>query len=91
MNEPSAAGVEFARRHQNAMSKKRSRIAVYDLGGGTFDASVVDLGSDHHEVVASAGIGQLGGDDFDQVLLRLASKPRNSIRASCRRPLGRGS
>ena len=72
MNEPSAAGVEFARRHQNALNKKRTRIAVYDLGGGTFDASVVDLGSDFHEVVASAGIAQLGGDDFDQVLMNLA-------------------
>lgn len=72
MNEPSAAGVEFARRHNNALNKKRTRIAVYDLGGGTFDVSVVDLGSDYHDVIASAGISQLGGDDFDQVLLSLA-------------------
>ncbi len=72
MNEPSAAGVEFAKRHQNALTKKRTRIAVYDLGGGTFDASVVDLGAEFHEVVASAGISQLGGDDFDSVLMSLA-------------------
>ena len=72
MNEPSAAGVEFARRHQNSLNGQRTRIAVYDLGGGTFDASVVDLGSDYHEVITSAGIGQLGGDDFDHALMRLA-------------------
>ena len=72
MNEPSAAGVEFARRHKNAVTKTRARIAVYDLGGGTFDASVVDLGREYHEVVTSAGVGQLGGDDFDHVLMTLA-------------------
>lgn len=72
VNEPSAAGIEFAHRHARALSAKREKIAVFDLGGGTFDASLVDLGDDGHRVLASGGVAHLGGDDFDQVLLELA-------------------
>jgi molecular chaperone DnaK (HSP70) len=45
---------------------------VYDLGGGTFDASLVTLGRDEHTVVASDGIPDLGGDDFDEILALMA-------------------
>jgi hypothetical protein len=45
---------------------------VYDLGGGTFDASVISMAARRHEVVRSAGIAQLGGDDVDTLLLDLA-------------------
>ncbi|HXJ91732.1 MAG TPA: Hsp70 family protein [Terriglobia bacterium] len=73
LNEPSAASIEFG--HQNRKARAGSenmRILVYDLGGGTFDASLVELGGTEHEVIASEGIGTLGGDDFDEILADLA-------------------
>ena len=73
LNEPSAASIEFGHGNRKTRSSTgTSRILVYDLGGGTFDASLVDLGETHHEVVASEGIATLGGDDFDEILADLA-------------------
>lgn len=73
MNEPSAAAIEFAYRN-NAERKNRAGtgLLVYDLGGGTFDVSLVTLGESEHTVEASDGIPHLGGDDFDDILARLA-------------------
>ncbi|MEL6346194.1 MAG: Hsp70 family protein [Myxococcota bacterium] len=68
MNEPSAAGVEYASRYRSTFNSKREKILVYDLGGGTFDASLVDMAGERHDVIASAGLPRLGGDDFDQLL-----------------------
>ncbi len=67
LNEPSAAAIEFTHRH-----KAKGKILVYDLGGGTFDASVVEASDGRHAVVACKGISQLGGDDFDFNLAELA-------------------
>ena len=53
-------------------SAHRELVVVYDLGGGTFDASVISMAARRHEVVRSAGIAQLGGDDVDHLLLELA-------------------
>src|SRR3984957_4079047 len=73
LNEPSAAAIEFT--HRNSTERK-SRIGtglvVYDLGGGTFDVSLVKLGETEHTVEASDGIPTLGGDDFDEILAKLA-------------------
>jgi molecular chaperone DnaK (HSP70) len=67
LNEPSAASIEFAHKtHANGM------ILVYDLGGGTFDASLVEIGEKTHYVVATEGISTLGGDDFDEILAEMA-------------------
>ncbi|MFL6415466.1 MAG: Hsp70 family protein [Bryobacteraceae bacterium] len=71
LNEPSAASVEFGHR-QRQTKTSRETILVYDLGGGTFDASLVTLDNDVHHVIASEGIGTIGGDDFDQILADLA-------------------
>jgi molecular chaperone DnaK len=73
LNEPSAAAVEFACRN-NGDRKNRANggLLVYDLGGGTFDVSLVDLGEGEHSVIASDGIPDLGGDDFDEILAVLA-------------------
>jgi molecular chaperone DnaK (HSP70) len=73
MNEPSAAAIEFAYRN-SAERKNRagSGLLVYDLGGGTFDVSLVTLGESEHTVDASDGIPNLGGDDFDSILASLA-------------------
>ena len=72
MNEPSAAGVEYAQRHQRTLSSRRELVVVYDLGGGTFDASLVSMEKQTHDVLDSAGIKRLGGDDFDRVLMDVA-------------------
>ena len=73
LNEPSAAAVEFAHRNSSeGKNRARSGLLVYDLGGGTFDASLVALGETEYSVVASEGISDLGGDDFDEILAELA-------------------
>jgi molecular chaperone DnaK (HSP70) len=72
LNEPSAAGVEYAHRYRNTLNSRREKVLVYDLGGGTFDVSLVDMQGRAHDVVGSRGLGRLGGDDFDDVLIDLA-------------------
>ncbi len=72
LNEPSAAGFEFSHRHARTLNGRREHVIVYDLGGGTFDASLVRVSGRHHEVTATAGIADLGGDDFDRVLAEIA-------------------
>ena len=77
LNEPSAASVEFGHRDRNEHKGPRRSLLVYDLGGGTFDASLVEMGeaeadADVHSVVASSGLSDLGGDDFDELLAGLA-------------------
>lgn len=72
MNEPSAAGVEYAHRHHRTLTSKRELVVVYDLGGGTFDASLVSMQEQSHDVLDSVGIKRLGGDDFDRILFDLA-------------------
>ncbi|MBI2685648.1 MAG: Hsp70 family protein [Acidobacteria bacterium] len=67
LNEPSAASVEYGHSHRDKATKKDA-ILVYDLGGGTFDASLVELDDRSHDVIASEGIATLGGDDFDHLL-----------------------
>ncbi|HEY6390039.1 MAG TPA: Hsp70 family protein [Bryobacteraceae bacterium] len=67
LNEPSAASIEFGHK-----TKINGALLVYDLGGGTFDASLVEIGEKTHQVIATEGIPTLGGDDFDEVLAGLA-------------------
>lgn len=71
LNEPSAASIEFG--HSQRQTKgSREMILVYDLGGDTFDASLVTVDEHVHHVVASEGIPTIGGDDFDHILADLA-------------------
>jgi molecular chaperone DnaK (HSP70) len=72
LNEPSAAGVEYAHRYRRSLTSKREKVLVYDLGGGTFDASLVKMRGKSHDVLATCGVSRLGGDDFDRCLLDLA-------------------
>jgi molecular chaperone DnaK len=67
INEPTAAALAYESCHSGAR-----KALVYDLGGGTFDVSVVNLESDVVEVLASHGNNHLGGDDFDQKLVSFA-------------------
>ena len=61
INEPTAAALAFGMNREGAQ-----KIMVYDLGGGTFDVSVLDIHEDVIEVLATAGNNRLGGDDFDR-------------------------
>ena len=72
LNEPSAAGIEYAHRYRRSdLTRRREHVVVYDLGGGTFDVSVIRMTDQQHEVLSSEGITHLGGDDFDALLLEL--------------------
>jgi molecular chaperone DnaK (HSP70) len=73
MNEPSAAAVEFLHRYLRNVGPRspKRHVAVYDLGGGTFDSSVVGIAERRHDVLAHEGIARLGGDDFDEIILDL--------------------
>jgi len=64
INEPTAASLAYG-----MDNKKEEKIAVFDLGGGTFDISILELGDGVFEVKASNGDGHLGGDDFDQKVI----------------------
>jgi molecular chaperone DnaK len=76
LNEPTAAALVYDRlvarqAGSGAIQDEKKdveRVLVYDLGGGTFDVSVVEIGGGINEVVASCGNNQLGGDDFDRLL-----------------------
>jgi actin-like ATPase involved in cell morphogenesis len=70
LNEPSAASIEYG--HRNRTLEGAEQVLVYDLGGGTFDASLVRIEGRSHTVVASEGVPNVGGDDFDIALGELA-------------------
>ena len=74
LNEPSAAGFEYAHRYRSTITAKREYVLIYDLGGGTFDASLLKMTGRLNEVVFSEGIQRLGGDDFDEAILKLVRK-----------------
>ncbi len=64
INEPTAAALAYG-----FNKKKDEKIAVYDLGGGTFDISILEVGDDTVEVKSTNGDTHLGGDDFDQIII----------------------
>ena len=72
LNEPSAASIEYAHRLQELELTPPELILVYDLGGGTFDASLVSRADGGYTVLANESIPTLGGDDFDELLATLA-------------------
>ncbi|MCX6764336.1 MAG: molecular chaperone DnaK [Candidatus Nealsonbacteria bacterium] len=64
INEPTAAALAYG-----LSKKKNEQIVVYDFGGGTFDISILNVGGDTIEVIATGGDTHLGGDDFDQKIM----------------------
>ena len=64
INEPTSAALAYGL--DNGMAQK---VLVYDLGGGTFDVSVIDIGDNVIEVLATSGDNHLGGDDFDEIIV----------------------
>jgi molecular chaperone DnaK len=81
INEPTAASLAYG-----LDKKKDEKIAVFDLGGGTFDVSILELGDGVFQVKSTNGDGHLGGDDFDQEIIDwlaeefLKSNPGNDLR-----------
>ena len=65
INEPTAAALAYGVDKENDQ-----KIMVYDLGGGTFDVSIIEMGDGVQEVLATAGNNRLGGDDFDQRIMK---------------------
>jgi len=65
INEPTAAALSYG-----LDNEKEQKIMVYDLGGGTFDVSVIDIGEGVIEVLATSGNNNLGGDDFDDRIIK---------------------
>ncbi len=64
INEPTAAALSYG------IDKEEEQVVmVYDLGGGTFDVSIIEMGEDVQQVLATAGNNRLGGDDFDQRII----------------------
>ena len=64
INEPTAAALSYG-----VDKEEDQTIMVYDLGGGTFDVSIIEMGEDIQQVLATAGNNRLGGDDFDQKII----------------------
>lgn len=68
INEPTAAALAYG---LDKGENKNQKILVYDLGGGTFDVSLLEIGDGVFEVLATAGDNRLGGDDFDEEIMKL--------------------
>ncbi len=68
INEPTAASLAYG---LDKGDNKNHKILVYDLGGGTFDVSILEIGDGVFEVIATAGDNKLGGDDFDKRIMDL--------------------
>ena len=66
INEPTAAALSYG-----IDKEEDQKVMVYDLGGGTFDVSIIEMGDSVTEVLATAGNNRLGGDDFDQRIIDL--------------------
>ena len=71
INEPTAAALAYGIDKQD---KKEQKILVYDLGGGTFDVSILELADGTYEVLSTAGNNRLGGDDFDNAIVDYLTK-----------------
>ncbi len=79
INEPTAAALSYG---LDKGENKNQKIMVYDLGGGTFDVSLLEIGDGVFEVLATAGDNMLGGDDFDNEIIKLLVedfKAKNNI------------
>ena len=76
INEPTAAALAYG------LDKKTSEtVLVFDLGGGTFDVSILEVGEGVFEVKSTAGDTHLGGDDFDKRVVDWLAEEFNAIRA----------
>ena len=75
INEPTAAALAYG-----FGQRDEEKIAVYDLGGGTFDISILEMGDGVFEVLATAGNTFLGGEDFDRRIVAAPARARSRRR-----------
>ena len=80
INEPTAAALAYG-----ADKEDDQKIMVYDLGGGTFDVSIIEMGDGVTEVLATAGDTHLGGDDFDKRIIDWPMSSRKRTAWTCAR------
>ena len=73
INEPTAAALAYG-----MQSKKEGKIMVFDLGGGTLDVSILEIGDGTFEVIATAGDNHLGGDDWDEIVMNWIAREVNN-------------
>ena len=73
INEPTAAALAYGKEHQ-----QDGRILVFDLGGGTFDVSILEIGDGTFEVISTAGDNKLGGDDWDEAVMEYIANDVNA-------------
>ena len=71
INEPTAAALYYA---YSSGAELNGIYAIYDLGGGTFDISIIKVEGSDIDVITSDGVGKLGGDDFDDALIEIVKK-----------------
>lgn len=74
LDEPIAAGIQFVRERYKNWDRVESDVVIYDLGGGTFDATMLSIRRDMYDPLVTRGISRLGGDDFDEALLCLCEE-----------------
>ena len=74
INEPTASALAFG---VDKDTSKEQKVLVYDLGGGTFDVSILDIADGTFEVLSTAGDTHLGGDDFDNVIVDWITSRKN--------------
>ncbi|MDH5560522.1 MAG: Hsp70 family protein [Deltaproteobacteria bacterium] len=82
INEPSAATMEYTRAFFKNIDKSAKKyLLVYDLGGGTFDASIAKIHDNNNRIIATQGLFKLGGDQFDEVLADIVKEklPENTL------------
>jgi molecular chaperone DnaK len=77
INEPTAAALYYAYRSGGDLY---GNFAVYDLGGGTFDISIIHIDGHNVEVLVSNGVSKLGGDDFDEALVKLVAQKYKDLK-----------
>ena len=78
INEPTAAALAYG-----LDNEKEQKIMVYDLGGGTFDVSIIEIGDGVIEVLATSGDNRLGGDDFDEKITQYMLSLIHIYTATC--------
>lgn len=78
IGEPTAAAVAYGLDHQHELDQRDREVAIYDLGGGTFDVSILRLRRGVFEVLATGGDTALGGDDFDRLIAAWVAEQANA-------------
>ncbi|MFH1090895.1 MAG: Hsp70 family protein, partial [Pseudomonadota bacterium] len=74
LDEPCASGIQFVRERYKRWDRVEAEVIIYDLGGGTFDTTLLSISRGKYDPVISRGISRLGGDDYDELLLKLVEE-----------------